>query len=380
MPADMRTCRTCGETKPIDEFDVRADTGRYRTHCRACRRSYQNARRAKTRPQREAQPRRVANSEVVLRCSHCGVRKPAAEFPPIRRGQPELQAWCRSCFAEANASNYPAYYARERTRITKRAREHREEIQLRIIEYLRAHPCVDCGETDIVVLEFDHVESKRANVTRFANGGRSWALIASEIAKCEVRCANCHRRKTEERRGTVAMPAAAPTTGEPARALQLLLDSAFGLRECRVCHVTKTVLEFPFRSIAAQTHAWICHECQRIASRAWYETNRGRHATNARRSGRRAKERARGFVKAHLSVHACVDCGEHDITVLDFDHLRDKTADISTMVRQGRSIDEIAREIAKCEVRCVNCHRRKTCERIDAYRIRSVTHALGEAA
>ena len=57
--------------------------------------------------------------------------------------------------------------------------------------------CADCGLSDIVVLEFDHVRGhKAANVTRLANGGFALSRIRDEIAKCEIRCANCHRRRT----------------------------------------------------------------------------------------------------------------------------------------------------------------------------------------
>ena len=63
-------------------------------------------------------------------------------------------------------------------------------------EYLACHPCVDCGETDIVVLQFDHVRGrKRGNVTSLARNN-TLDIVRAEISKCEVRCANCHVRKT----------------------------------------------------------------------------------------------------------------------------------------------------------------------------------------
>lgn len=67
-------------------------------------------------------------------------------------------------------------------------------------EYLRTHPCVDCGEDDVRVLEFDHMnpEEKIANVGRLACNGARLERIEAEVAKCEVRCANCHRRRTIE--------------------------------------------------------------------------------------------------------------------------------------------------------------------------------------
>ena len=66
-----------------------------------------------------------------------------------------------------------------------------------LLQYLVEHPCVDCGERDILVLEFDHVRgAKRDNVTRLARGGWALATVRLEVEKCDVRCANCHRRKT----------------------------------------------------------------------------------------------------------------------------------------------------------------------------------------
>ena len=64
------------------------------------------------------------------------------------------------------------------------------------VRYLSEHPCVDCGEVDSVVLDFDHVRGKKfKNIAEMANS-YPWLSVLKEIEKCVVRCANCHRRKT----------------------------------------------------------------------------------------------------------------------------------------------------------------------------------------
>lgn len=81
---------------------------------------------------------------------------------------------------------------------------YREEKRRLVFEYLLEHPCVDCGETDPIVLEFDHLpgfEKRRDVGTMIASGTWSWATILEEIAKCEVVCANDHKRRTSKRAG-----------------------------------------------------------------------------------------------------------------------------------------------------------------------------------
>lgn len=90
------------------------------------------------------------------------------------------------------------------------------ENQDRAWEYLGQHPCVDCGEPDPVVLQFDHLRDKRMDVSHMLRGGFSWATIHAEIEKCNIRCANCHRRKTARERETLARNRAGSTTAESA--------------------------------------------------------------------------------------------------------------------------------------------------------------------
>lgn len=73
-----------------------------------------------------------------------------------------------------------------------------------IYDYLSENPCIDCGESDPIVLQFDHRDGveKFNNVSSMRNNGIK--KIQEEIDKCEVRCANCHARRTAKQFGWYA--------------------------------------------------------------------------------------------------------------------------------------------------------------------------------
>ena len=69
----------------------------------------------------------------------------------------------------------------------------------------------------------------------------------------------------------------------------------------------------------------------------------------------------RELLGQYLTGHPCVDCGVPDIRVLEFDHVRGhKIKDIGKMLAIAAPLDRVKEELAKCDVRCANCHRRKT--------------------
>ena len=138
-------------------------------------------------------------SSDAKRCVTCKLLKPLADFN-VRRASPDgRQPSCRECNRAWHAANKEDH----NRLIRARARRYKAALQQRIIEYLLEHPCVDCGEDDIVVLEFDHVRGEKvAAVTTLVGSLEPWARVAAEIAKCDVRCANCHRRRTAERAGS----------------------------------------------------------------------------------------------------------------------------------------------------------------------------------
>jgi hypothetical protein len=79
------------------------------------------------------------------------------------------------------------------------ARRYRERVNAWLAATKAALGCADCGERDPRVLDFDHVRGVKSfslGDTRFRCNPRR---MLEEIMKCEVRCANCHRRVTRDR-------------------------------------------------------------------------------------------------------------------------------------------------------------------------------------
>jgi hypothetical protein len=136
-------------------------------------------------------------------CTRCKVSKPHADFPAKKRARDGKASWCRACFKENWQDRYYANHDHYKQTHGKSRNKLRNEKAQKVYEYLKSHPCVDCGERDSVVLEFDHRESadKTRAVCLLVTRNWSWERIYNEIQKCDVRCANCHRRKTANQFG-----------------------------------------------------------------------------------------------------------------------------------------------------------------------------------
>lgn len=135
------------------------------------------------------------------RCYECGVSKDVTEFPVNRKRSDGRGTLCKACKKIYNAAYYERTKDRHNPGRAARRRRAIAEARRNVYEYLQAHPCVDCGETDIVVLDFDHQRDKRVEINKMIDAGLAWGTILAEIAKCEVVCSNDHRRRTAAKFG-----------------------------------------------------------------------------------------------------------------------------------------------------------------------------------
>lgn len=131
------------------------------------------------------------------------------------------------------------------------------------------------------------------------------------------------------------------------------------MKVCTRCKESKPLTEFNYKFKEREIFQYHCKECSRKYVQAHYSMNREYYLQKARKRNGLVRKQIRDYVLHYLNAHSCVDCGENDPNVLEFDHIRDKSFVISSIGR-NKTLRIVRDEIKKCEVRCANCHRRKT--------------------
>ena len=129
-------------------------------------------------------------------CIKCKEKRKEDDFCFRNKNKGIRQNTCKICTRKGIRGHYHRNQDYYLTKAKIRNKKNRIVIQEYILDYLKSHPCIDCSETDPVVLEFDHIEDKKKEIGYLLSGGFPLNTIKREITKCVVRCANCHRRKT----------------------------------------------------------------------------------------------------------------------------------------------------------------------------------------
>jgi hypothetical protein len=109
--------------------------------------------------------------------------------------------------AKKNREYCRKYYAENRAKATERNRLARQERVARFNELKAALACQKCGENHPAVLDFHHRDAaqKEGEIAVLVRSG-SMKRLEAELAKCDVLCANCHRKlHWEERQSMVVV-------------------------------------------------------------------------------------------------------------------------------------------------------------------------------
>ena len=123
------------------------------------------------------------DEQKVKECIKCHKILPLSEFPKSTK----TVNTCKKC---------KALYKKQYMSIPEnRARVSKVESR-RIINFIRSlkSPCIVCGESEPVCIDFHHLDPKTKEFNITLNRTRAKSKILAEIKKCVCLCSNCHRK------------------------------------------------------------------------------------------------------------------------------------------------------------------------------------------
>lgn len=168
-------CSGCGKEKDLEDFSIEhKPTGDYRRKtCKQCR------------------TRRILNYRAPGTIAR-------------EKNREAMKKWREENCDEAYWKERYANLSKERrSAVVEASKKSRARNRLYVQEAKRG-PCVDCGKTfDPDCMDFDHIASrgeKLFNVGNLGGSACSIELIKTEILKCDLVCACCHRLRTKQRR------------------------------------------------------------------------------------------------------------------------------------------------------------------------------------
>jgi hypothetical protein len=103
----------------------------------------------------------------------------------------------RAANADKVRGYWRSYYYRNRDEVAASRRRRKDELRRWLRDYKASLVCVMCGERHPATLDFHHTgdAAKELSIGDVAAAGWSRRKVLAEIAKCEVLCANCHRKR-----------------------------------------------------------------------------------------------------------------------------------------------------------------------------------------
>ena len=106
---------------------------------------------------------------------------------------------------EQNREYQKRHYEKNKEYYYKKTKKRMEKVVEWFSEYKNNLSCSKCGESHVATLDFHHrnPSEKEENISHVLRRGWGIERIKSEIGKCDVLCANCHRKLHWEERASV---------------------------------------------------------------------------------------------------------------------------------------------------------------------------------
>jgi 5-methylcytosine-specific restriction endonuclease McrA len=135
------------------------------------------------------------------------------------------------------------------------------------------------------------------------------------------------------------------------------------VKVCPKCGLQKSLDDFGPNVKRGDGLQSYCRVCRREYLREHYARNADRYRMSAAARNKRRRDAVRRIIR-EAKDRECADCGvRYPFYVMDFDHrvAAEKRINIGRDAMRGRcSLDDLMKEIDKCDVLCANCHRART--------------------
>jgi hypothetical protein len=135
-------------------------------------------------------------------CNKCGIDQPLTSYSYRNKVTGELRSQCKACCSAHRKHYYTEHTAAQIQNVKQYTALTLAINRTNVINHLNNNPCVDCGCSDVRVLQFDHIDHTSKAFSIAAKMDKyNWCKLYQEISKCVVRCANCHLIRTGKQFG-----------------------------------------------------------------------------------------------------------------------------------------------------------------------------------
>jgi hypothetical protein len=140
------------------------------------------------------------------------------------------------------------------------------------------------------------------------------------------------------------------------------------MKRCTKCEENLSIDKFPIMNKKTGKISSMCLDCKREYDREYWKNNKEAKGEIKNEHAKKNRITKRKYIIELLKNSKCVDCGNSDWRVLEFDHRNRETKSFNIADAVSYSIENIQKEIDKCDIVCANCHNIRTIEQRGYYK------------